>query len=103
VNASNEFRAEEVRAVARRIQAVPDDTDGIPDRIDEAVRRAAEANAGFASAGGLTALAEQYRRSVTGIGERLTDQADRMLRTVEDRERGDEEAAAEFDRIDPPA
>ncbi|HLU26922.1 MAG TPA: hypothetical protein VKZ65_00690 [Glycomyces sp.] len=103
MNASNDFHAEEIRAAARRIEALPDDTDRVPERIDEAVRRTAGANPGFASAHGLTALAEEYRRTVAGVGERLTDQAGRVLRAVLDRESGDEAAAAAFDRIDPPA
>ncbi|WP_026931086.1 hypothetical protein [Glycomyces tenuis] len=100
---TNEFHADEVRAAARRIQALPDDTDRIPDRIAEATRRAADANPGFASASGLVDIAEEYRLSVTGLGERLTDQAELILRAVEARESGDEAAAAEFDRIDPPS
>lgn len=103
MNAPNDFHAEEIRAAARRIQALPDETDRVPERIEEAAHRAAGANPGFASARGLTDLAERHRRTVTGLGERLTDQAGRVLETVLARESGDEAAAAAFDRIDPPA
>lgn len=103
MNAPNDFHADEIRGAARRIEALPDDTGRVPERIDEAVQRTAAANPGFASARGLTAVAEEYRRTVTGIGERLGDQAGRVLRAVHARESGDEAAAAEFDRIDPPS
>lgn len=103
MSASHEFHADEVRAAARRIQALPDDTGPLRDRIAEAARLAADANPGFASATGLAAIAEDHGQSVAGLGERLTDQADRILRAVDDRESGDEDAAAEFDRIDPPS
>lgn len=102
MSASNEFHIDEIRATARRIQALPDDTDQVPDRIDEAVQRTAEANRGFASAGRLVTIAEKYRRAVIGVGEHLTDQAGRILDAVEARESGDEAVAAEFDRVDPP-
>lgn len=99
----NEFHADEIRAAARRIQAVPDDTDRISDLIADAAHRAAAANRGFVAADRLTAMAEAYRHSITGFGERLTDQADRITKAVDAREAADEDAAAAFDRIDPPS
>ncbi|WP_026922277.1 hypothetical protein [Glycomyces arizonensis] len=103
MTAPNEFHADEVRAAARRIRALPDDTGRVPVRIADAVQRTAHANRGFASAAGLAAIADEYGRSVAAIGERLDDQAVRVIRAADDRESGDEAAAAEFDRIDPPS
>ncbi|GAB3644527.1 hypothetical protein [Glycomyces tarimensis] len=99
----NDFQPDEIRAAARRIQALPEETDTLPDRIADAVHRVAAANPGFASARRLAVVADGYRESIVAVGQSLSDQADSIIRAADARESGDEATAAEFDRLDPPA
>ena len=91
---SIEFRADEIRQVARRVGDMPGDFAAIAERIGAA---AGHADAGFDSGQRLAAVGEECRQSVAALGERVSGQAGRMTEAAEAHETADDTAAADFD------
>ena len=97
------FDAEEVRGLARKIQAVRDDTDPVPGRITDAAQTVADANQGFDSGARLVSLANDYESDITELGGRVVEQGEGILASADEHEAGDEASADAIGAIDPTA